>query len=348
MMEYLQQALEIHEIIGNKYDVAGVLHQIGLYYYALNNDFEKGLNYYCRVLEIYEDLGYVVGIYGMNHNIGFIQMLKGNYEEAITRIGQVIPIVEQRENKEEFAGVLTNLAVTYKEKGESDTAIEYFEKSLALREKTKSNRTIAGTYFWLISTAIDKNDLALAKKYWKQLQTCEKNLEDELVIQWLKISEALILSKETRPVKWLKGTEIIEELLQGEFIRQSFKYNALRIYWDLLLKEFQANGNLETLHELQELTTQIVEIAKEQQIYSMKLEAASMRAFTIWLRTLYSDATTDLVEVQTLLTELQLIADKKGLSRIAKKIYDDHHKLIEQFHQWDEFIRKYYEFFKIE
>ncbi len=191
------------------------------------------------------------------------------------------------------------------------------------------------------------NDLELAKKYWKELQACEKNFEDEIVIQWLKISEAMILSKETRPAKWLKATEIIEELLQGEFIRQSFRYNALRIHWDLLLKEFQMNGNLETLYELQELTTQLVEVAKEQQIYSMKLEAASIRAFTLWLRTLYSDTTTDLAEVQKLLTELQLIADKKGLSRIARKIYNDHFRLIEQFHQWDEFIRKYYEFLKI-
>ncbi|NHJ32260.1 MAG: hypothetical protein FK732_05315 [Asgard group archaeon] len=71
-----------------------------------------------------------------------------------------------------------------------------------------------------------------------------------------------------------------------------------------------------------------------------------MRILSLWLQAQYSKVDIEIKIARELLSEAQELADEKGLVKLARKIKEQHMQLLDQLQNWDEFIRKYYEFIK--
>ena len=87
------------------------------------------------------------------------------------------------------------------------------------------------------------------------------------------------------------------------------------------------------LEEVEETVEKLVEMAKEQQSYSLLTES-------YWLKAQLALVKLDIKKARNLLSQAQMIAEEKGLERLARKISSDHDQLLEQMDQWEELIAK--------
>ncbi|MHA1121815.1 MAG: hypothetical protein ACTSPC_03270, partial [Candidatus Heimdallarchaeota archaeon] len=65
-----------------------------------------------------------------------------------------------------------------------------------------------------------------------------------------------------------------------------------------------------------------------------------------WLKAQKSMVELDFQKAKTLLNSTRKIADDEGMYRLSEKLVQQQEKLLRQMSQWDDFIRKYYEFIK--
>ena len=88
------------------------------------------------------------------------------------------------------------------------------------------------------------------------------------------------------------------------------------------------------------------DFAKMQNVRHLRLEANNLQILTHWLKAQRSMVEIDLQKAKTLLDNTWKIADQEGMYRLAEKLTQQQEKLLGQLAQWDDFIRKYYEFIK--
>ncbi|MFX1508290.1 MAG: hypothetical protein ACFFDC_19580 [Promethearchaeota archaeon] len=100
---------------------------------------------------------------------------------------------------------------------------------------------------------------------------------------------------------------------------------------DLLLFELKTTGNEEVLGELNQYCNQLLEIAIEQNSYSLLAE-------TYWLLSKLALLKLDIQQAQALLLKAQSIAEKQGLKTLVNSIGYDHYSFFSQLQKWEEYI----------
>lgn len=75
-----------------------------------------------------------------NTNIGQINLKVGNYREALQYYKRALPLVEQSGDKVYYANALNDIALTYRQMGQYDQALQYCQKAIAV------NKEIDNTY----------------------------------------------------------------------------------------------------------------------------------------------------------------------------------------------------------
>jgi tetratricopeptide (TPR) repeat protein len=239
-------------------------------------------------------------------------------------------------NKLDIACSLSNTGELYQEMGELEVAFDFFKQSLALREEIGNKLDIACSFFSLIDVTIDLEEIQQAKEYLSDLQLINKQEENKRVDLCSRLAEALILKMSKRRKNLTKAEGILEKIVEEaeeETIDHQLTVKALINLSELLLEELHATGEEEILEEVEEKVDKLLEIAKEQQSYILIAESYLLKAQLALVRL-------DLNEARNLLIQAQVIAEEKGLERLAHKISSEHDKLLEQLDQWEELIAK--------
>ncbi|MHA1911247.1 MAG: tetratricopeptide repeat protein, partial [Candidatus Kariarchaeaceae archaeon] len=369
---YFKKSLTIREEIGNKQPIARSLNNIGVIYHQ-KGELGQALDYYEKSLVIKEELGNKPEIAKSLNNIGVIYRMKGELDQALDYYEKSLIIKVILGNKQEIANSLNNIGVIYRMKGELDQALDYYEKSLVMRENLGNKKDIANslnyigelnyelgalnlaldffkqsliiyeeignkldvTYslFGLIRVAIDLEEIKQANDYLSDLQLINDQLVNKLVDLRSRLAEALILKKSKRRKNLAKAEEILIGIVEEEVSFHDLTVQALVNLSELLLDELNSTSEEEILEELEEKVEKLVEKAKEQQSYSLLTES-------YWLKAQLALVRLDLTEARSLLSQAQMIAEEKGLERLARKISSEHDHLLEQMDQWDELIAK--------
>jgi len=116
-LDYYSESLKIREEIGDKMGISDCLNNLG-YAYQHQEDTEKALEYYQRSLKLREEIGYKKGIGASLNNIGLLYLYETN---------------EKLDNK-----------ISTADKS-ADIAIEYFNRSLAIREEINDEHGIGNS-----------------------------------------------------------------------------------------------------------------------------------------------------------------------------------------------------------
>jgi hypothetical protein len=183
---------------------------------------------------------------------------------------------------------------------------------------------------------LDLEDFKQAKDYLSDLQQINEQEENKKVDLFCRLAEALILKTSKRRKNLVKAEEILEKIVEEaeeEIISHGLTGQALVNLSELLLEELRFTGEEETLEELEAKVDKLLESAKEQQSYSRLAEAYLLKAQLALVRL-------DLKEARKLLIQAQVIAEEKGLERLARKISSEHDQLLHQLDQWEELIAK--------
>jgi len=144
----------------------------------------------------------------------------------------------------------------------------------------------------------------------------------------------------------MKALDILEKVIDEEIEDNQFAIIALNNLCELLMIEFSMSGDEQVLELLEDHIERLANIAKYQNNYSLKLEATNIQILTMWLKAQFSMTDLDMQNARNLLLEARTLADQQDLNRLAEKMTQQQDRLLGQVSQWDDFIRKYYEFIK--
>ncbi|MFX0092557.1 MAG: tetratricopeptide repeat protein [Candidatus Hodarchaeota archaeon] len=330
--DYQQKALTLLEEAGNKPGIADSLNILGIVY-KQKGDFDRALKYYQKSLAIREILGNKQLIAASFNNIGTIYDFKGELDQALGYYKLSLSAFEELGNNQNIASSLSNMALVYRAKSDFDSAFQYLERALILRKKIGSNPDISNTLFELISVSIDKNDLVKARQYLEYLQKINDTENIKLISQYSRVAEALVLKTSLRTRNQVKATDLLEQVMEEEIVDHEVTIITLLNLCDLLLIELKTSGNTEILPEVKSLTQQLLEIARQQNSFSLLAE-------TYLLQTKLALMDLNIQEARRLLTQSQLIAEEKGLHRLAIKISNEHDSILDQLNKWEDLIER--------
>jgi tetratricopeptide (TPR) repeat protein len=238
---------------------------------------------------------------------------------------------EEIGNKRDIGVTVACIASIYQKKNELDTALEYFERSLVILEKADVKADIAYVLYRLIIVSLDLEEIIKAKDYLIGLQLINEQEENKIVDLYSRLSKALILKNSSRRNNLTKAEEILEEIVEEDIIIHELTVRALFNLSELLLDELRHTSKEEILEELEEKVGKLMKIAEEQESYTLLAE-------TFWLSAQLALIRLDLKKARNLLVHAQIIAEKKGLERLARKISSEHDQLLGQLAQWEELI----------
>jgi class 3 adenylate cyclase len=125
--------------------------------------YDSALTYFKESAAIFEEQDYLIGkAYAMG-NTGMVQAATGAFEQAKSNINDAVAILEEMEDSYAISEYLTYMADSYREQGDTDTAMEYAQRSLRLAQQfgikqqiSESNMKVSQIY-----EAMGQPDLAL-------------------------------------------------------------------------------------------------------------------------------------------------------------------------------------------
>ncbi|MEM9986998.1 MAG: tetratricopeptide repeat protein, partial [Bacteroidota bacterium] len=104
--------------------------------YSSKRENDSALKYFLRSLEIDEAMGNRGGMAVSYNNVGDVYRNLGDYNQALDYYGKSIRISEELGLRDRMSTPLTNIGFIYSERGDPEQALSYFARSLAICEES--------------------------------------------------------------------------------------------------------------------------------------------------------------------------------------------------------------------
>ncbi len=331
-LEYHQRSLAIKEELGNKHDIALSLLNVGADY-QFKGDLNRALEYYQRSLVMSEKLGNKQNIALAINNLGNIWELRGDLDRALEHFQRSLALYKVLGIKGNIALSLSNIGVIYRKKGNSREALRHYQQSLAICEEMGEDRLTAIILFELVWTALEKKDPAMVQHYLQRLQQINEQTDNRIIDQRYRVAKALSLKTSNRARHKMKAAEILEQVVEEEVGDHELTVTAMIHLCDLLLVELKMTGDDELFAEIKDLTSRLLEIAKRQSSHSLLVE-------TYLLQSKLALIELDMGQARKLLTIAHIMAEEKGLQKLARAAAHERDLLQSQLHKWESIIEQ--------
>jgi len=135
VLNYWERSLHSFELLGDMQGYANILNNLGAVYYNQGDD-AKAIEYYLQSLETAEKIDDNLRILTALQNIGAVYLNKDETAiKALPYFRQALPLSRALKDQEAIGIISVNLGEAFFIAGEYDSALFYFEKSLALDNK---------------------------------------------------------------------------------------------------------------------------------------------------------------------------------------------------------------------
>jgi tetratricopeptide (TPR) repeat protein len=369
-LELALEWLALNQNLMKELDTAFVYYQIGdIYIYK--SDLNKVLEYAMKSLAIQKELNNNTGIASCLHLIALSHYSKGEFDQALKfgkqclatddisiftklNILHVLGAIYKEkgelnrtlryynkaaklaEEKGYLVSMLENLmgiGATYRMMGDFDKATDYLQQTVTLSKKFKSPYGITSSLFYLILTSIDKNSLDLAKLHLAELEEFTSQNESNLFSQIYLITKALVLKKSSRIRNRTEAELLLKKIIEKGITTPQLYLLSLVNLCELFLEELAMTNSKDVLDEINPLITRIYKIAEEQNAYLWLAEIKLLQGKLALIQG-------KVKETEQLLTHAQQIAEMHGLNLLAMKISNEHDNLLEQLNTWDKIEEK--------
>ena len=363
-IELALQWLTQREKISENLDIALVYWHLGEIY-LFKSEANIALDYAKRSLVLQQELGNQIGIAKCLYLVGLCHFTQGDFDETLNFLKQSLAISE--------ISILTKLeayhllGAIYKEKGELNRTIRYYNRAFKIAEKEgyteqiiintygigaayrmKGDLVQATTYlkrsleiskefdsqygmyisiYYLILTNLDSNSLDQAKQYLTQLEQLTDQTESAVFKNVCLIAKALVLKVGSRIRNRTEAEFLLKHITDKELETPILYRLAFVNLCELYLEELYITNNVEVLDELNPLINKIIKIAEKQNAYSWLAEANLLQAKLALIQM-------DFDKAKQLLTKSQRIAEFHGLNLLASKISSEHDNLLEHLNEW--------------
>jgi tetratricopeptide (TPR) repeat protein len=118
----------------------------------------------------------------VTHLLGMVYRARGKWDRAIEYFGRSLAIKEKVGDEHGMAPTFQNLGSMYKDRGEWDRAIEYFERSLAVLEKVRDEHGMAVAFNNLGLVYQAKEEWNRAIEYYERSLAITRKIGNEYVM----------------------------------------------------------------------------------------------------------------------------------------------------------------------
>ncbi|KKL64856.1 hypothetical protein LCGC14_2160800, partial [marine sediment metagenome] len=327
-LKHLEHSLALREELGIKHEIAESLGQMAFYLYIFKGELNRALKYAERGLILAKESSKKYYIASSLTIIAMVKGYQGEIDRSIRFYEQSLELFKELKSKDKLAALLNNLSYSYKRRGELDRALECIEQAMALNRELGRVRILAHNYDYLIQILIDKGDLVRAQQSINDLEQINHQMKNKRINLVYLLNKALVLKTSPRAIKRGRAEYILKQVLEKEELIYEDRLIVLLTLCELLLTELRMTNDLEVLDELKQFIGQLLEIAEKSHSYWILCE-------TLLIQAKLALISLNLEKAQRLLTQGQKIAEKYGLSLLARKISNEHDKLLKQLSMWE-------------
>jgi tetratricopeptide (TPR) repeat protein len=331
-LNFFQKALATSEELENERYIAAISLNIGRIFFS-RGEIDEALSYYQRSSEIFEKIASKAELAICLNNIGQVYYSKGELDEALEFYQRSLAISEELQMKQEIAPCLNNIGDVYRERGEFESAADHYKRSLAIFEGIGNKVDMSYTIVNLIRVNIAQGACDDCTPYLEQLEAINQQEDNKFIDQIYRLSKALVLKESDRVIKRAEAQQLFQQLAEEEILKFDITANAMLNLCELLYLELETSASAEALNELKTLLQRILEIAEDQRAYAVFVETHLLQSKTALLEL-------DVQKARQLLTQAQMIAEEKGLQKLAMKASGEYDSLLDQITKWDSFIEK--------
>ncbi len=327
-IKQFELSISLREELSAKPEIALSLAGIAFAFMFLKGNFDRAFEYSERCMIVAEESGNKWCIGYCFNNMALVHYFKGELDRSIMLFEQSLTIFKELNNKSYVAGIFNNLSDSYKMRGELERALECVEQAMALYSELGNLRNFAAVHDVLIQILINMGDLERAQQYLHDLEQLNTQLKNKRINLMCLFVKALILKTSSRALNRGKAEEILKQLLEDEDLEYDFILKALPSLCELLLTELRITNDLEVLDELNQFIARLLDIAEKSHSYWILCE-------TLLIQAKLALISLNLEKAQRLFSEGQKIAEKYGLYLLARKISNEHDKLLKQLSKWE-------------
>jgi predicted ATPase/DNA-binding SARP family transcriptional activator len=166
--EYLQQSIEILTGVGDRYEAAFALFELGGMLQYQTGEPAKAKRYYEESLEIRRELGDRWGMAICLDYIGYLARELGDYNEAQRLHEESLVISREIGDPMGIAGSLDNLGLVARERGAFPEARRYFEEGLVIRRRVGWAWEVGISLQHMGDAALDQGDVSGAGRWYEE------------------------------------------------------------------------------------------------------------------------------------------------------------------------------------
>ncbi|MFX0029951.1 MAG: tetratricopeptide repeat protein [Candidatus Hermodarchaeota archaeon] len=262
------------------------------------------------------------------HLLGLIYKEKGELNRTIRYYNRAAILAEKEDYIEEAIINFYGIGSTYRMKGEFDKALEYLKHSLKLSEMVGSKFGIQSSLFYLILLHLDKSIQEKAQNYLLQLEKLANQSESKVFNNVYLIAKALVLKKGNRIRNRTEAELLLKQIIEKGIATPILYRLSVVNLCDLFLEELNITNNVEVLEELIPLINEMFDIAENQNAYSWLAEIKLLQAKLALIQM-------DFDKSKQLLTQAQRIAEMHDLALLALKISSEHDNFLDHLNEWN-------------
>jgi len=295
----------------------------------INSNFDRALDYFNKSLTLFERIEpRYPYIYKILTFMAYAYLEKGALKLALEFDEKALAKIPNGEYYTQLMfkiHIYHNMGIISYEKGDLDSALEYYMDCLEIYEKIKGGHFFLNILYGNIMTVLyAKKDFTQAQNYLQKIKQLNKSIP--LNPNYL-ILRALVLSTSSRMRDRTEAETILKKIVkENPSIRET--NDALIGLCNLYFEEYRIFNQMEILDDIQPLIDHLQRNAKESNSYSLLANMKLIQAKLALLKI-------NMVEARKLLTEAQNIADKYDLQLLAGEISREHDRLLEELKLWE-------------
>ncbi len=270
-------------------------------------------------------------------NLVEIYTIQGEYKLAFEKSEELLIISTELEHHYNLPLVLIIMGNIQRIRCNNEEALEYYKETLKIIEQTGWNKETAETMYFIILLHLEMSNVHEAKNCLTRIEDLTKQTEDETIQKIYQVAKAVILNSSNRIVEKAEAQQILKKIYEEETdtkfsISQVFKDAVLNLC-SLLFEELRDTRNDQILNEIELLLENLDIISQKSRDYLLEVEINIIEAKISFLKFEFDKA-------QKLLNQARILAEKKGIIKLAIKASNEHDELINQLDKMKDFEAK--------
>jgi ATP/maltotriose-dependent transcriptional regulator MalT/DNA-binding SARP family transcriptional activator len=194
-LEYLQLALDDFTFLKKDTDIAIVSLELGTVNYSLGN-YEKAKKFYQFDVDYWEKIGNHAWLSNVLNNLGVLQHLGGEIENAITNLENALRYARLTKYYRVEAAVLSGIGDLYVDLGALEEAANIYQQSLDIGIRINAKYIMVYAYCALAFIALAQNQLTPAYENLQKSRMIAQEMDSAFEIQLTSFMEGLCYFKE--------------------------------------------------------------------------------------------------------------------------------------------------------